>query len=420
MAAREQTPFAYQLELAALLDTGADVVIGKARQIGCTEVLCHYARYRVEQGQRVLALSKGLREAEDLLERTEAAGLPSAFKANTQQVRIGNGGVIRALPATKDAGRSFTADLVLVDEAAFHPWAQDNYKAYRPTMADVGQLVIVSTGNGPSGFFYEMFTAAREGRNGFVWRFYSAEERPRPDGWYERERTAYEGLPGGFTQENPRTIDEMFVAHSGLVYGMDPDDATNIFDRRRNVGDAKTGWADCAWRVVGFDPGGRDPNALIPVGVDGSDRAGVYGEFYRRGLPTLEQIDDYLARLESAGHIHAIPVDPSAKGWVVALQSRGWPAFEADNDRGAGIAAVRTWLKSGRLTISPNARNLLTEFDSYWWADRSDGMSGGKAVETKTPAHHHGDGLDALRYAILSLQQGRLAPGFVERRLQYA
>ena len=414
MAARGQAPWPYQERMTGELAQHRDLIIGKARQIGVTELLCDYGAWFVEQGKTVLVLAQGELYSTTFVRRTGLRRHPDRLTANNSEVELRNGGHIMALPATEDAGRSLTADLVIADEAGFHPYARENFRAYRPTMADGGQLVIVSTGNGPSGFFYDYWSTAPE--NGFRKLFYGCFERPgRDDAWYYEEAKRYlasnpAALPGDFTRENCRTEDEMFLAHSGLVYGADPVDGVLIFDPRRNVVQPPFTWDEAKWRIVGFDPGGRDPNAMIPIGVDTQDRVHVYGEFYRRGEPTLETIDDYLQRLEDRGHIHMVVVDPSAKGWVPALKARGWPADEADNDKGARINVMSGWLKSGRLTVSPVASNFIGELTSYWWQERRDGQSGGAAHATTTPAHHHGDACDATGYACLAINQGRLWP----------
>ena len=403
------TPWSYQLRMADALVTETDLIIGKSRQIGATEELTDYARWCVEQGRRVLVLAQGLLYSRRFVRRTNIRHLPNTITNTTTEVELANGGHILALPATEDAGRSFTADVVIVDEAAFHPWAYQNYDAYRPTMADGGQLIIVSTGNGRAGFFYDMFTSAREGRNGFAWRFYGADERPRPDGWYERERMAYEGLPGGFTQENPRTIDEMFVAHSGLVYGMDPDDGVLIFDPSRNVCPPPWSWAESKYRIVGIDPGGvRDPYGVVAIGLNDRDQAYVFGCRRFRGAQSADGIANQLSIFEGKGRINLVVVDRTNITLVESLRQMGYNAHAASADKGARISTMKGWLKSGRLMMPDSFGDLIEEFHSYFKKDRNDNVSGGNPWETTTVGQHHADLLDALGYAVMETQGGRL------------
>ncbi len=409
MKARGMEPWPYQPILAEMLGKHRDIVIGKARQIGVTELLCDYARYMVQSGKRVLVISKGQPESEDFLSRAEITALPGATidKENTRQVRLGNGGIIRALPATRHAGRSFTADLVIVDEAAFHPWAATNFKAYRPTMADVGQLVIVSTGNGQSGFFHDYYQDAKAGTNGFTSRFFGYYERPdRDEEKWNAEAAAYQGVPGGHTAENPRTEAEMFISHSGLVYGTDQDDGALIFDPARNLTAPPFTWAGAELRVIGIDPGGRDPTALVAIGLDGRDRAHVFAAKRWRGPQSVDALADYISAIEDSGEVHGIVVDGSGGGTMVAetLYAMGWNAFVASKDKGNRISTMKSWLKAGRLTLAAGHTDLIEEFHSYFWKDRQDNVSGGNAWETMTVGQHHADLLDCLGYAVQSAQ----------------
>lgn len=410
MKARGMEPWPYQYRLANLLLAHKNIVVGKARQIGVTEELTDYARWMVEQGKRVLVISKGREEAEDFLARSGLEHSAGVIVANTRRVRLGNGGSIRALPATKNAGRSFTGDLVVVDEAAFHPWAAENFKAYRATMADVGQLVIVSTGNGKSGFFHDYYQGAKAGRNGFAHAFYGYFDRPdRTEATFAAEAAAYEGIPGGHSQENPRDEAEMFVSHSGLVYGMDPDDGVLIFDPDRNLSTPPWSWAESKFRIVGIDPGGvRDPYGIVAIGLNDRDQAYVFGCRRFRGAQSADAIANQLSIFEEKGKLSLVVVDRTNMTLVESLRQMGYNAHAASADKGARISTMKGWLKSGRLTMPPTFTDLIEEFHSYFKKDRADNVSGGNPWETTTVGNHHADLLDALGYAVLETQGGRL------------
>lgn len=406
MRARGMEPFPYQLAFADELPQHNNIIVGKSRQIGMSELLTDYARSYVEAGKRVLVLSKGQEESADFLARSGISELPSAIVRNRRYVELANGGKIRALPATRNAGRSFTADLVIVDEAAFHVWARENYRAYRATMADGGQIVIVSTGDGSAGWFFEMYTAAEQGLNGYKVYFYGADERPRAEGWYERERLAYKtkpaALPGDFTRENPRTPEEMFIAHAGLVYGLDPDDGLAIFDPNRNVRQARTTWRDCLYRLAGVDPGGSDPTGIVAMGITSDHRFHVYGAKRFTAAVGAEQISQTWMLFHQAAPLHAQVCDPSQRVTIETLNAMGWKCQPANNDKPARIALVAQLLKSGRLTIEPSvSAQLVEELNSYYWKERPEMRSGGTGWETVTKGGHHADLLDTLGYLCL-------------------
>jgi len=76
------------------------------------------------------------------------------------------------------------------------------------------------------------------------------------------------------------------------------------FDKLVHVADAPVGWRDCISRIVGIDPGGGDPTAIVPIGVWKQEKPSAlnhglnwhqYGEYYRRGDASIENIIEYLA-----------------------------------------------------------------------------------------------------------------------------
>ena len=91
------------------------------------------------------------------------------------------------------------------------------------------------------------------------------------------------------------------------------------------------------------------------------------------------------------------------------LRALGWNAFVASKDKGDRIATLSSWLKSGRLTLSPQFTDLIQEFDSYFWKDRQNN-GGGNAWETVTVGDHHADLLDPLGYAVQASRSSRLRP----------
>jgi hypothetical protein len=398
-------PWPYQMERARAWEERSDEVILKARQIGVTELAAAYAAYRAENGMAVLVLSKGLRESRAFLRRARDVLLMRGALGetdNADSLITGAGGEIMALPATRDAGRSFTAGLVIVDEAAFHPWAAYNYAAYRPAMADGGQLLIVSTANGSSGWYHEMWKAAPG--NGLKPVFLSWRERPsRGDAWLQKERAAYEGIQAEFAQEYPESPEEAFIAHSGLVYGMD-EDGVSIFQRQRNVRSAPCEWGEYKWRLAGVDPGGRDPTAVGLIGVTKDDRVHFHALLHRKTPTGLDEIGDYLLRWNKDAPFtrEGITVDPSSRVTAETLYKLSLPAKPANNDKGARIMFLRTLLKSGRLTIDPSIPQVVTEMESYYFAEPSEhGQSNTWA--TVTAGKHHADSLDALGYAVMEI-----------------
>lgn len=166
-----------------------------------------------------MLFSKGQFEADELLRRITVMyeRLPDWMRAtnplikqNTGELRFKNGSAVVSLPATKNAGRSLTATLVIVDEFAFLQWALELYTAIKPTIDNGGQLILLSTANGQSGLFYDLWQAAVKRENSLLPSFLSWRARPgRTDVW--RETIASDStLSTLVDQEYPSEPDDAF------------------------------------------------------------------------------------------------------------------------------------------------------------------------------------------------------------------
>lgn len=170
-------------------------IILKARQLGISWLVCAYALWLClfQPGRTVIVFSKGQLEADELLRRILVMyeRLPDWMRAtnplvkqNTGELRFQNGSAVLSLPATKNAGRTFTASLVIIDEFAFLAWPQELYTAIKPTIDDGGQLIVLSTANGESGLFYDLWQAAVKGESTLLPSFLSWRARPgRTEAW---------------------------------------------------------------------------------------------------------------------------------------------------------------------------------------------------------------------------------------------
>lgn len=208
------------------------LVVLKARQLGWSWLLAAYALHGAmfRQHYRVLVLSQGQLEASELLRKCRAIwqSLPDWLRPSlsednaTTMSFVASGGSITALPATEKAGRGETASLVIVDEAAFHPYAATNYAAYKPTVDAGGQLIVVSTANGAGGFFHSLYQDAKNGINGFVARFYPWSVRPGRDAaWYERQKAEYRSTTVPLDQEYPSDDTTAFMLSGNLRFDRD-------------------------------------------------------------------------------------------------------------------------------------------------------------------------------------------------------
>jgi hypothetical protein len=188
-----------QVPVAHALQAERRVIILKARQLGITWLCCAYVLWLClfHAGRVVLLFSQGEVEAAELLRRVKVlytrlperfrALLPAVVRDNVSELGWAHGSRVRSLPATQKAGRSFTASLVVMDEAAHMAWGGLLYTAVKPTIDGGGQLIVLSTANGFDDFFHAIWTRARAGQNSFKALFLPWWSRPgRDQAWYDR------------------------------------------------------------------------------------------------------------------------------------------------------------------------------------------------------------------------------------------
>ena len=409
------TRWPYLEEIAETWQGGGNFVEGKARQLGYSWALAHYDNWilRFRKNARILSISIGQRESGELLDKVKFvhSHLPSFLRLKphldneTEFGLLKTGSSMLALPSTKSAGRGEKATLVQTDEWAFHGYAGENFSAYRNAIADGGQHIAVSTGNGPSGMFYDYFQNTPDT---YTARFNPWSSRPdRDQEWYDRELEIFTAAgdrhPLLFIRENPSSIEEMFTAFYGLVYDM--------FKPETHMVEPEFSYRDAKWRIAGIDPGQGDPAAITVVGESDKGQAHVFGPvFYQQGITTAQDIYEYLKQWYDQAPLHAVVVD-GAEGTLIATLNAWFardygrqPVVAANKDRGIGIGLVAGRLRNQSLTIDSSEKAAQKEFQSYRWKERT---AAGEAdpYTTSTPVEHHGDIMDTIRYGLMYLAQ---------------
>lgn len=414
-------PWPHLKYVASLLDRRQSLIILKARQLGISWLSAAYALYRAQyELANVLVISAREADAWDFVQKVRTLYVQSRIpkvpivRDTRAELWFAGAGRIIALPSTEHAGRGQTATLVIMDEAAFHPYAAQNYQALRPALGTHGQLVVISTANGPVGWFYDMWTKAQSGMSNLVPVFipwWARPDRQTLDGapnydWLEqvrRDQPLQTELE--FKAEYPASPDEAFATSSSLVYGIDVD-GIPIFDHVRNVKDEPWSWEEAPVRVAGIDPGGGDPTAIVGVSLSPDHRAmHVHWEWTKKGLAGVAEILGVLAAHGKKDWPYdgyrAIIVDRTQQSLIASLREAGMPALPSELGRREGFQIMQFLLKQGLLTHSPDLRDTLREYGTYRWKERRD--ADGRSYATSTPADHHADHLDALRYAAVYL-----------------
>ena len=399
-------PWGFQVERAEAWQTGRSEVILKERQQGFSQVLmAPYILWRMMYfGWACGYWSVDQPAARKEVSRIKALydELPSFLRVSTtfraDDAESESGGSLIAFPSTPHAGISYTLQLAVMDEAAFHAYGAANFAAISPAVAK-GQFILNSTADpelGPAGFFHDMYWASKRGETGMVAVF---EARRRPDRgpeFYAREKARYAGQPERFQAYYPETDAEAFVGKSGLVYPM-------FSEARHVVSVHPWAWEDSRRKVMGVDWGGGDPTAVIPLGMSGDQRVHQFGEYYERGPVSVYDIAAFISAWEGPGEVMYDPSQGVAGETLdQALRGTGWRARKADNKRGEGMEQVAFLLETDRLTIHAGCTASIAEFPGYRWRDNVDPHSK-ERYATHTPVDHHADAHDARRYAAVEL-----------------
>jgi hypothetical protein len=204
----------------------------KARQIGWSTLVANYALWLAFfwPDQLIVMLSRKDDDAVKLLGKADYAykRLPEWMRErgpkrktqNVKDITFDNGSQIDSLPSKEDPARSRTVSLVVVDEWAFLPNAEEAWASIEP-IADIGGRVIgLSTANGWGDFFHTQWVKANAGIGLFKPMFFPWNAVPeRDDNWYEAKRTSM--LEWQLHQEYPSTPEEAFIKSGRPVFDVE-------------------------------------------------------------------------------------------------------------------------------------------------------------------------------------------------------
>ena len=260
-----------QKRVARDLTDGQWLWILKARRLGLTWLLAAYATWLLteHENRTIVVLNQNREYAMDFLSRVRSIldGLPADRKPklvtdNKSELMTESGGSVRSMACTRRAIRSVTADLVIFDEAAYMDLLKDARKAAQPAVeTGRGQVVAISTSNGPMGEFYDVWQQSASGKTRYKPVFLDWRElKTRDAEWYARESRENQADPLYMKREYPSSAEEAFESAEGRIYP--------LFIRSEKFIHAKKIHANWTkYRAIDF--GGVDPfvclwGAVIP------------------------------------------------------------------------------------------------------------------------------------------------------------
>ena len=351
-------------------------IILKARQLGVTWLVLNYAAWSSATipGSAVVALSKTEEDGKELIRRIcvifdampelvrreewYGARLESAAMTATLTFPNGLQSVIKAFPAAPGAGRSFTANMVILDEWAHQQYAREIWGAAYPTInrPTGGKVIGLSTIKRGS-LFEELWTTEGNGFNKIFIPWYA--DPRRDEKWYEQTKNAIgEDL---LMAEYPATPEEALTVPGGAFFP-EVKDSIHV-----------TEWMpdEPIQRYISIDYG-LDALAAIWHAVDAQGRDTVYREVYKSGL-IVHDAGMAIIRANNGEPIDSIYAPPdlwnrnrdtgrsTAEIFNELFMEVGMPPMEkTSNDRVQGWLDLKEWLRPVSETNEQTGDKKLT------------------------------------------------------------
>lgn len=366
-------------------------------------------------------------EAERQLTETALAGLPAAYLCPTYKMltqvwrdlvellpmarklvaeyrlELPGGGSIDMWSGDDAAnairGRKYAK--IVVDEAALIPGLQEAWeRSIRPTLTDLrGEAWFMSTPR--RGGTFEVLFERGQGDDP-EWKSWKMPTSMNPFiDPAEIEAARGSMSEQAFAQEYEADFE---ASESDLVYP----EASMVLHGRASIPVEPAQWLA---HIVGIDPGGGDPTAIVPIAVWRDESPTVarslptlrfhqHDEFYRRGDVSDEDVILYLKKMQAIHPLTKVLVAETGGNIITnTLLRAGIPAERYVKERGGGIETVRWLLQAQRLSIAPACTNSWAEFSGYRWKKVRD-METGERYATSTAGDNHADAMDARRAAL--------------------
>ncbi len=170
-------PYQFQEKLLFLLNKHDRTLILKSRQLGITTLTAAYALWLIifNKDQSILALAPTQEKAKNIVDKVRFAysNLPSWLKVpsvedNKLTLILSNGSKVKAASGASESARGYTANVLILDEAAFIENAEDLWGSAQQTLATGGRAIVLSTPNGVGQWFHQQWVGAEAEENNFI------------------------------------------------------------------------------------------------------------------------------------------------------------------------------------------------------------------------------------------------------------
>tara|TARA_R110002153_G_scaffold45623_1_gene128722 strand:+ start:242 stop:1885 length:1644 start_codon:yes stop_codon:yes gene_type:complete len=211
------------------LDERYSIVL-KARQVGFStlvSIFCFWLTFFYSD-RHIIMLSRTERESAKLLSHSKYLynALPEWMKhvgpiVQFTQTRcsMSNNSALESMPSANDPARGSTAFLIVVDEIAFIPNADDAWASIEPVVDVGGSCIMLSTAYGEGNLFHKMWIGSQTHTNQFKGLFFPWHASDRDQEWYDQKKSE---LPDWqLAQEYPSNAEEAFLKSGRPVFDHD-------------------------------------------------------------------------------------------------------------------------------------------------------------------------------------------------------
>ena len=345
-------------------------IILKARQLGVTWLVLAYAAWCLlcNKGWLIIALSRTEDEAKELIRRLGDVifkSMPELLLAANETERTdiirykktalsvelifpdGKVSTFKAFPSSSGAGRSFTANMLLLDEWAFQSFAEQIWLSVYPTINRPTGGKVIGLSTIERGTLFESLYTEENGFNK-IFLPWHADPR-RTESWYAKTK---QDLGDLVMQEYPASVEEALTIPGGAYF---PE-----FKRHIHVKPPLLE-TDGVRRYVAIDYG-LDMFSAHWIYIDTENKARVYREFDSPNL-TVSEAAGKLRELSEGEYIDLYLAPPdlwnrsqeSGKSRALLFQQEGIPLTKTNNNLEDGCAAMKEWLKDAALTFDEGA-----------------------------------------------------------------
>jgi hypothetical protein len=304
-------------------------IVLKSRQLGLSTLSAAYALWLMtfKSDQNILVIATKKEVAKNIITKVRVMydKLPSwlrnlSVEDNKMSLAFSNGSQIKAISSSPTAGRSEALSLLILDEAAFIRDIVDIWGAAQQTLATGGDCIILSTPNGMGNWFYDMWSNAEEGVNGFNTTALKWDVHPERDQrWRDEqdvklgERLASQECDADFLASGNNVVNLMTLKFFEETFVREPEEKRSI---------DKGLWI---WEYPDYTH-----NYLICADVargDGSD----YSAFQVFDVDSLVQVAEYkgLADTREYGRLlAAVGIEYNNALVVVERENVGWDTIQ--------------------------------------------------------------------------------------------